>query len=51
MVLESTVFQQEKFQLLLKADLDPKKIYFHGNNKLPSEIEYALETGRKFNYR
>lgn len=26
----------------LKAGFDSNKIYFHGNNKLPSEIEYAI---------
>jgi len=29
----------------LKAGVDPEKIYFHGNNKLASEIEYALSHG------
>lgn len=31
----------------LKAGLDPKKIYFHGNNKLKDEILYALKAGIK----
>ena len=29
----------------MKAGVDPEKIYFHGNNKLASEIEYALSHG------
>ena len=32
-----------EISIALKAGFDPQKIYFHGNNKLPSEIEYALE--------
>lgn len=31
-----------EISIALKAGFDPDKIYFHGNNKLPSEIEYAL---------
>lgn len=31
----------------LKAGVDPKKIYFHGNNKLKDEIVYALRSGIK----
>ena len=34
-----------EISVALKAGFDPKKIYFHGNNKLPSEIEYALSNG------
>lgn len=29
--------------IALSAGFDPHKIYFHGNNKLPSEIEFALK--------
>ncbi|SFH64330.1 diaminopimelate decarboxylase [Pisciglobus halotolerans] len=29
----------------LKAGVDPKKIYFHGNNKLPKEIDDAVKAG------
>lgn len=29
----------------LKAGCDPKKIYFHGNNKSKPELKYALEAG------
>jgi diaminopimelate decarboxylase len=32
-----------EISIALKAGFDPDKIYFHGNNKLPSEIKYALE--------
>lgn len=34
-----------EMSIALKAGFDPKKIYFHGNNKLPSEIEYAINNG------
>lgn len=34
-----------EISVALSAGFDPKKIYFHGNNKLPSEIKYALEKG------
>lgn len=34
-----------EISIALKAGFDPTKIYFHGNNKLPSEIEYALQNG------
>ncbi len=32
-----------EISMALKAGFDPQKIYFHGNNKLPSEIKYAVE--------
>lgn len=34
-----------EISIALKAGFDPLMIYFHGNNKLPSEIEYALKNG------
>lgn len=34
-----------EISIALRAGFDPDKIYFHGNNKLPSEIRYALEHG------
>jgi len=34
-----------EISIALKAGFDPDKIYFHGNNKLPSEIDYALRHG------
>lgn len=34
-----------EISIALRAGFDPDKIYFHGNNKLPSEIEYALKHG------
>lgn len=34
-----------EISIALKAGFDPKKIYFHGNNKLRSEIEYAITNG------
>lgn len=32
-----------EISIALKAGFDSHKIYFHGNNKLPSEIEYAIK--------
>ena len=32
-----------EISMALRAGFDPQKIYFHGNNKLPSEIVYAVE--------
>ena len=29
----------------IRAGVDPSLIYFHGNNKTPEELEYALSTG------
>ena len=34
-----------EISIALSAGFDPKKIYFHGNNKLRSEIEYAISQG------
>lgn len=34
-----------EISVALHAGFDPTKIYFHGNNKLPDEIEYALKNG------
>ncbi len=34
-----------EISIALASGFDPDKIYFHGNNKLPREIEYALENG------
>ena len=34
-----------EISIALKAGFDAKKIYFHGNNKLESEIEYAISHG------
>lgn len=34
-----------EISIALKAGFDPKKIYFHGNNKLKSEIKYSIENG------
>ncbi|MEG0593273.1 MAG: diaminopimelate decarboxylase, partial [Coprobacillus sp.] len=31
-----------EISIALRSGFDPHKIYFHGNNKLPSEIEYAI---------
>ena len=30
---------------VLKAGFSPEKIFFHGNNKLDEELEYALDAG------
>src|SRR5215210_2027066 len=29
----------------LAAGMDPKRLYMHGNNKSPAEVDYALESG------
>ena len=29
----------------LRAGFDPKKMYFHGNNKTDADIKYALDSG------
>lgn len=34
-----------EFYTALKAGCDPKKIYFHGNNKSKQELKFALEAG------
>lgn len=34
-----------EISIALKAGFNPDKIYFHGNNKLPDEIAYALAHG------
>lgn len=34
-----------EISIALSVGFDPKKIYFHGNNKLRSEIEYAISHG------
>ncbi len=39
------VLSAGEISIAVKAGFDPKKINFHGNNKLPSEIEYAIENG------
>lgn len=32
-----------EISIALKAGFDPSKIYFHGNNKTPEEIKYAID--------
>ncbi|WP_249029262.1 diaminopimelate decarboxylase [Tannockella kyphosi] len=39
------VVSSGEMSIALKAGFNKKKIYFHGNNKLPSEIEYAIKNG------
>ena len=34
-----------ELHLALAAGVDPKRIYMHGNNKSPAELEYAIENG------
>ncbi len=34
-----------EISIALKAGFNPQKIYFHGNNKSPEEIEYAIKNG------
>lgn len=34
-----------ELSIALKAGFSPEKIFFHGNNKSPSELRFALESG------
>lgn len=39
------VVSQGEIMTALMAGFDPKRIYFHGSNKQPGEIRYAIEKG------
>lgn len=43
--LKADVVSQGEIYTALKAGMSPSNLYFHGNNKLKSEIEYALNNG------
>ena len=34
-----------ELHLALAAGMDPKRLYMHGNNKSPAELDYAIESG------
>jgi diaminopimelate decarboxylase len=43
--LSADVASGGELHLALAGGLAPERIYFHGNNKTPAELDYALETG------
>jgi diaminopimelate decarboxylase len=43
--LSTDVASGGELHLALAGGFDPARIYFHGNNKTPAELDYALETG------
>ncbi len=43
--LSADVASGGELHLALAAGMDPKRLYMHGNNKSPAELDYAIETG------
>jgi len=43
--LSTDVASGGELHLALAGAFDPARVYFHGNNKTPAELDYALETG------
>jgi diaminopimelate decarboxylase len=43
--LSADVASGGELHLALAAGMDPKRLYMHGNNKSPAELDYALESG------
>jgi diaminopimelate decarboxylase len=43
--LSADVASGGELHLALAGGLAPERIYFHGNNKTPAELDYALEAG------
>jgi diaminopimelate decarboxylase len=43
--LSADVASGGELHLALAAGMDPERLYMHGNNKSPAELDYALETG------
>jgi diaminopimelate decarboxylase len=43
--LSADVASGGELHLALAGGMDPKRLYMHGNNKSPAELEYALESG------
>jgi diaminopimelate decarboxylase len=43
--LSADVASGGELHLALAAGTDPKRLYMHGNNKSPAELDYAIETG------
>src|SRR3954451_12128285 len=43
--LSADVASGGELHLALEAGMAPKRLYMHGNNKSPAELDYAIETG------
>jgi diaminopimelate decarboxylase len=43
--LSADVASGGELHLALAAGIDPKRLYMHGNNKSPAELDYAIESG------
>src|SRR4029453_6253665 len=43
--LSAAVAAGGELHLPLAAGMDPKRLYMHGNNKSPAELDYAIESG------
>ena len=43
--LSADVASGGELHLALAAGMDPKRLYMHGNNKTPAELDYAIESG------
>jgi diaminopimelate decarboxylase len=43
--LSADVASGGELHLALAAGLDPERLYMHGNNKSPAELDYAIESG------
>ena len=43
--LSADVASGGELHLALEAGMDPERLYMHGNNKSPAELDYAIESG------
>jgi diaminopimelate decarboxylase len=43
--LSADVASGGELHLALAAGMDPKRLYMHGNNKTPAELDHAIESG------
>ena len=43
--LSADVASGGELHLALAGGIDPKRLYMHGNNKSPAELDYAIESG------
>jgi diaminopimelate decarboxylase len=43
--LSADVASGGELHLALAGGMDPKRLYMHGNNKSPAELDYAIESG------
>jgi diaminopimelate decarboxylase len=43
--LSADVASGGELHLALAAGMDPERLYMHGNNKSPAELDYAIESG------